>query len=187
MPPFRKRAVRVRLAVLPLAAALAAAPAVPAAAHTTGADTLLAAGPAQPAGARTPATRPVTVPAASAPTPGAGTPAAATADHTTGADTPAAPAATPQAGEATSAVPAATADQSLDCAPWIRGNDPLTGGVDCLNRSAGPVTFHADIACGTAPDVTGDSVTVQPGAVGESSGRCAFYSTGIGAITWTVE
>jgi hypothetical protein len=76
---------------------------------------------------------------------------------------------------------------ALDCTTWIHNNDPLTGGVDCTNDSGGPVTFHANIVCGWAPDVTGNSATVQPGQVGESSGHCAFYSTGIGGIGWTVE
>ncbi|WP_327293616.1 hypothetical protein [Streptomyces sp. NBC_01197] len=75
----------------------------------------------------------------------------------------------------------------MECNTWVHNKDSLYGGVDCTNRSAGPVTFHADIICGMAPDVTGNSVTVQPGQVGESSGHCAFYSTGIGGISWTVE
>ncbi|MFD9126295.1 hypothetical protein [Kitasatospora sp. NPDC059571] len=84
--------------------------------------------------------------------------------------------------------PAARAALSgLDCTTWIHNNDPLTGGVDCANNTGGTVTFHADITCGWAPDVTGNSETVAPGGVGESRGTCAFYSTGIGHIGWTVE
>ncbi|WP_406142253.1 hypothetical protein [Streptomyces sp. NBC_01089] len=78
-------------------------------------------------------------------------------------------------------------EATLECNTWVHHNDPLAGGVDCTNRSAGPVTFHANIICGVAPDVTGNSVTLRPGQVGESSGHCAFYSTGIGGISWTVE
>ncbi|WP_405914166.1 hypothetical protein OG760_35440 [Streptomyces sp. NBC_00963] len=85
-------------------------------------------------------------------------------------------------GAVSTRAPAAT----MDCNTWVHHNDSLYGGVDCTNRSAGPVTFHANIICGMAPDVTGNSVTVQPGQVGESSGHCAFYSTGIGGISWTV-
>ncbi|MFF2818361.1 hypothetical protein ACFVT9_22910 [Kitasatospora cineracea] len=75
----------------------------------------------------------------------------------------------------------------LDCITWIHNNDPLTGGVDCTNNTGAAITFHADIVCGWAPDVTGNSVTAQPGQTQESSGHCAFYSTGIGHIGWTVE
>ncbi|MFE2348908.1 MULTISPECIES: hypothetical protein [Kitasatospora] len=75
----------------------------------------------------------------------------------------------------------------LDCTTWIHNNDPLTGGVDCTNNTGAAITFHADIVCGWAPDVTGNSVTAQPGQTQESSGHCAFYSTGIGHIGWTVE
>ncbi|RKE18317.1 hypothetical protein [Streptomyces sp. TLI_171] len=87
------------------------------------------------------------------------------------------------------AAPAAPAAirSGLDCTTWVHNNDPLYGGVDCQNNTGGPITFHADIVCGLAPDVTGNSVTVQPGRVEESSGHCAFYSTGIGHIGWTVE
>ncbi|GAA2751674.1 hypothetical protein [Kitasatospora cinereorecta] len=82
---------------------------------------------------------------------------------------------------------AATRAGGLDCRTWIHNNDPLYGGVDCTNNTGAAVTFHANIVCGWAPDVTGNSVTVAPGQVGESSGHCAFYSTGIGSIGWTVE
>ena len=75
----------------------------------------------------------------------------------------------------------------LDCTTWVHSIDPLTGGVDCRNNTGAPVRFHADIVCGWAPDVSGTSVTVQPGQVGESSGHCAIYSSGIGHIGWTVE
>ncbi|MFB7946514.1 hypothetical protein [Kitasatospora phosalacinea] len=84
--------------------------------------------------------------------------------------------------------PAARAVRSgLDCTTWIHNNDPLYGGVDCTNNTGGPITFHADIVCGRAFDVTGNSVTAQPGRTEESSGHCAIYSTGIGHIGWTVE
>ncbi|RPE35582.1 hypothetical protein [Kitasatospora cineracea] len=87
--------------------------------------------------------------------------------------------------------PAAAAVKSvrsgLDCTTWIHNNDPLYGGVDCTNNTGGPITFHADIVCGWAPDVTGNSVTAWPGQTQESSGHCAIYSTGIGHIGWTVE
>ncbi|MFJ1757126.1 hypothetical protein [Kitasatospora sp. NPDC088134] len=86
-----------------------------------------------------------------------------------------------------SAAPVESVRSGLDCTTWVHNNDPLYGGVDCRNNTGGPVTFHANIVCGWAPDVTGNSVTVQPGRVGESSGHCAFYSTGIGGIGWTVE
>ncbi|MFD8594956.1 hypothetical protein ACFV1L_08140 [Kitasatospora sp. NPDC059646] len=91
------------------------------------------------------------------------------------------------------ALPAAAAPapasvrSGLDCTTWIHNNDPLTGGVDCTNNTDAPVTFHADIVCGLAPDVTGSSVTAQPGETQESSGHCAIYSSGIGHIGWTVE
>lgn len=75
----------------------------------------------------------------------------------------------------------------LDCTTWIHNNDPLYGGVDCTNNTGSPVTFHADIVCGWAPDVTGNSVTAYPGQTQESSGHCAIYSSGIGHIGWTVE
>ncbi|RAJ30347.1 hypothetical protein K353_06495 [Kitasatospora sp. SolWspMP-SS2h] len=75
----------------------------------------------------------------------------------------------------------------LDCTTWIHHNDPLYGGVDCTNNTGSPVTFHADIVCGWAPDVTGNSVTALPGRTEESSGHCAVYSSGIGHIGWTVE
>ncbi|MER5639664.1 hypothetical protein ABT095_22230 [Kitasatospora sp. NPDC002227] len=83
--------------------------------------------------------------------------------------------------------PASSRLAGLDCTTWIHNNDPLHGGVDCSNNTDGTITFHADITCGWAPDVTGNSATVAPGEVGESSGTCAFYSTGIGHIGWTVE
>ncbi|WP_202517561.1 hypothetical protein [Streptomyces sp. SID685] len=87
-----------------------------------------------------------------------------------------------------SAVPArADIRSGLDCTTWIHNNDPLTGGVDCTNNTNGPITFHADIVCGWAPDVQGNSVTAQPGGTEESVGHCAIYSTGIGHIGWTVE
>ncbi|MEV4558492.1 hypothetical protein AB0K51_16090 [Kitasatospora sp. NPDC049285] len=86
------------------------------------------------------------------------------------------------------AAPAPAAVRSgLDCYTWVHNNDDLYGGVDCTNNTGAPVTFHADIVCGLAPDVTGNSVTAQPGRTEESSGHCAFYSTGIGHIGWTVE
>ncbi|MFD7642789.1 hypothetical protein ACFV4P_19240 [Kitasatospora sp. NPDC059795] len=86
------------------------------------------------------------------------------------------------------AVPAPAAVRSgLDCLTWVHNNDPLTGGVDCTNNTGAPITFHADIVCGLAPDVTGTSVTAQPGQTQESAGHCAFYSSGIGHIGWTVE
>jgi hypothetical protein len=82
---------------------------------------------------------------------------------------------------------ARTVRSGLDCTTWIHNNDPLTGGVDCENDTGATLTFHADIVCGLAPDVTGNSETVAPGGVGESRGTCAFYSSGIGHIGWTVE
>jgi hypothetical protein len=94
----------------------------------------------------------------------------------------------------TAAVPAGAAGAAparpaggLDCTTWIHNDDPLTGGVDCRNDTGAPVRFHADIVCGWAPDVSGTSVTAQPGQVEESAGHCAIYSTGIGHIGWTVE
>ncbi|MER5867518.1 hypothetical protein [Kitasatospora sp. NPDC002040] len=75
----------------------------------------------------------------------------------------------------------------LDCTTWVHNNDPLYGGVTCANNTGGTITFHADIVCGRALDVTGNSVTVAPGRVDQSTGHCAFYSTGIGHIGWTVE
>ncbi|GAA4884948.1 hypothetical protein [Kitasatospora terrestris] len=96
-------------------------------------------------------------------------------------------AALPATGTAAAAAAPPRIAAGLDCTTWIHNNDPLYGGVDCANNTGGPVTVHADIVCGLAPDVTGNSVTIQPGRVGESSGHCAFYSTGIGHIGWTVE
>ncbi|MFG2698811.1 hypothetical protein [Kitasatospora sp. NPDC048407] len=75
----------------------------------------------------------------------------------------------------------------LDCTTWVHENDPLTGGVLCTNNTGAPIAFHADIVCGLAPDVSGTSVTAQPGQTQESAGHCAFYSSGIGHIGWTVE
>ncbi|MGW4382701.1 hypothetical protein [Kitasatospora sp. NPDC004531] len=86
------------------------------------------------------------------------------------------------------AVPAPAAVRSgLDCTTWIHNNDPLTGGVTCTNNTGSSITFHADIVCGLAPDVSGTSVTAQPGRTEQSAGHCAFYSSGIGHIGWTVE
>lgn len=86
------------------------------------------------------------------------------------------------------AVPAQAAAQgTVDCDGWVHNNDPDVGIAGCQNNSDHTVTFRAEIVCGRAPDVSGNWVTLNPGQYGESTGSCAFYSTGVGSVGWTIQ
>ncbi|ANP51708.1 putative small secreted protein [Streptomyces griseochromogenes] len=86
------------------------------------------------------------------------------------------------------AVPAQAAAQgTVDCDGWVHNNDPDVGIAGCQNNTDHTVTFRAEIVCGTAPDVSGDWVTLNPGQYSESTGSCAFYSTGVGSVGWTIQ
>ncbi|EGX59270.1 hypothetical protein SZN_13746 [Streptomyces zinciresistens K42] len=83
------------------------------------------------------------------------------------------------------AVPAAAAG-GVDCSGRVHGVDPNVGIVGCTNNTGGEIRFRADIVCGLAPDVSGDWVTLRPGAYGESVGSCAWFSSGVGSVGWTI-
>ncbi|WP_017572935.1 hypothetical protein [Nocardiopsis halotolerans] len=77
-------------------------------------------------------------------------------------------------------VPASALD--LDCDTFRHNNDPDVGIAACTNHTGQTMRFRAVIVCGWAPDVNGNWVTLSPGEYGQSQGRCAFYSSGVGAI-----
>ncbi|WP_031223713.1 hypothetical protein [Streptomyces roseochromogenus] len=87
------------------------------------------------------------------------------------------------------AVPAqaAPAQGTVDCDGWVHNNDSDVGIAGCQNNTDHAVTFRAEIVCGWAPDVSGNWVTLNPGEYGESTGSCAFYSTGVGSVGWTIQ
>lgn len=79
------------------------------------------------------------------------------------------------------------AQAGVDCDGWVHNNNPDHGIAGCSNNTGRTVTFRAEIVCGRAPDVSGQWVTLAPGQYGESSGVCAFYSTGVGGVGWTIQ
>ncbi|MFI6007476.1 hypothetical protein ACIBAG_01400 [Streptomyces sp. NPDC051243] len=81
----------------------------------------------------------------------------------------------------------AQAAGTVDCDGRVHHNNPDHGIVGCKNNSDRTVTFRAEIVCGRAPDVSGQWVTIAPGQYDESSGVCAFYSSGVGSVGWTIE
>ncbi|MFI7408486.1 hypothetical protein ACIBU0_07440 [Streptomyces sp. NPDC049627] len=80
----------------------------------------------------------------------------------------------------------ASAAGSVDCSGSVHGIDGR-GIATCSNNSDRTIRFRAEVVCGLAPDVSGDWVTVNPGQVGQSSATCAWYSSGVGSVGWTVE
>ncbi|WP_432093773.1 hypothetical protein [Streptomyces sp. bgisy100] len=89
---------------------------------------------------------------------------------------------TPVAQAAESATPG-----GVDCDGWTHANNPDHGIAGCTNNTDHPVTFRAEIVCGRAPDVSGQWVTLAPGQYSESQGVCAFYSSGVGRVGWTIQ
>ncbi|GHE03228.1 hypothetical protein [Streptomyces alanosinicus] len=86
------------------------------------------------------------------------------------------------------AVPAQAATPgTVDCQGWVHNNDPDVGIAGCTNNTDHAITFRAEIVCGWAPDVSGNWVTLDPGQYGESNGNCAFYSSGVGSVGWTIQ
>ncbi|WP_455361924.1 hypothetical protein [Streptomyces sp. SYSU K21746] len=75
----------------------------------------------------------------------------------------------------------------VDCDGYVHHNNPDHGIAACKNNTDRTITFRAEVVCGRAPDVSGDWVTLPPGGYGESNGICAFYSSGVGAVGWTIE
>ncbi|EFE70197.1 hypothetical protein [Streptomyces viridosporus] len=90
-------------------------------------------------------------------------------------------------GVAAPAQAAPSAPLGVDCDGRVHHNNPDHGIVGCKNNTAGTITFRAEIVCGRAPDVSGQWVTLRPGQYGESSGVCAFYSSGVGSVGWTIK
>ncbi|MEU7058139.1 hypothetical protein [Streptomyces sp. NPDC046197] len=82
---------------------------------------------------------------------------------------------------------AQAARDGVDCDGWVHNNDPNEGIAGCTNNTGRTITFRAEIVCGWAPDVSGQWVTLAPGQYGESTGVCAFYSTGVGSVGWTIQ
>ncbi|MDG9727763.1 MULTISPECIES: hypothetical protein [unclassified Streptomyces] len=82
---------------------------------------------------------------------------------------------------------AAAAAAGVDCDGWVHNNNPDHGIAGCSNDTGRTITFRAEIVCGRAPDVSGQWVTLAPGQYGESSGVCAFYSSGVGRVGWTIQ
>jgi hypothetical protein len=80
-----------------------------------------------------------------------------------------------------------SAQASVDCDGWVHNNNPDHGIAGCTNNTDRTITFRAEVVCGWAPDVSGQWVTLAPGQYGESSGVCAFYSTGVGSVGWTIQ
>ncbi|NUP18143.1 MAG: hypothetical protein HOZ81_19065 [Streptomyces sp.] len=85
------------------------------------------------------------------------------------------------------AAPAQAAAGTVDCHGVVHNNNPNHGIAGCQNNTDHNVTFRAEIVCGLAPDVSGDWVTLVPGQYSESSGVCAFYSSGVGSVGWTIQ
>ncbi|MFI6206863.1 hypothetical protein ACIBAI_10705 [Streptomyces sp. NPDC051041] len=83
------------------------------------------------------------------------------------------------------AAPAGT--RAVDCDGWVHHNNPDHGIAGCRNNTGRTITFRAEVVCGRAPDVSGQWVTLAPGRYGESSGVCAFYSSGVGRVGWTIQ
>ncbi|MFH9571063.1 hypothetical protein [Streptomyces sp. NPDC017230] len=81
----------------------------------------------------------------------------------------------------------AAAAAGVDCDGWVHNNNPDHGIAGCSNDTGRTITFRAEIVCGRAPDVSGQWVTLAPGQYGESSGVCAFYSSGVGRVGWTIQ
>ncbi|MCP3817292.1 hypothetical protein NLX86_03805 [Streptomyces sp. A3M-1-3] len=75
----------------------------------------------------------------------------------------------------------------VDCDGYVHNNNPDHGIAACTNNTDRTITFRAEVVCGRAPDVSGDWVTLAPGGYGESNGICAFYSSGVGAVGWTIQ
>ena len=69
----------------------------------------------------------------------------------------------------------------LDCNTGVSG---LDGAAACRNNTDRPVSFAVQVVCGWAPDVTGNWVTLNPGATGTSRGTCPSYSSGAGSAGW---
>ncbi|WP_150248539.1 hypothetical protein [Nocardiopsis deserti] len=70
----------------------------------------------------------------------------------------------------------------LRCDTFTHNNDPDVGIAFCTNPSDRTMRFRAVVVCGWAPDVNGNWVTLSPGSSGQSQGKCAIYSSGVGAI-----
>lgn len=79
-------------------------------------------------------------------------------------------------------VPQSASAAVLDCDTFTHHNDPDLGIAFCTNDSNRTMKFRAVVVCGRAFDVDGQWVTLHPGQSGQSQGKCAFYSTGVGAI-----
>ena len=70
----------------------------------------------------------------------------------------------------------------LSCSTGTHANDELTGFALCQNIGSTPVEFQVQLVCGWAPDAAGEWVRLEPGASGQSTAHCPFYSSGIGEI-----
>lgn len=81
----------------------------------------------------------------------------------------------------------ASAAGSVDCRGAVHGVDTDRGIASCTNNSDRTIRFRAEVVCGQALDVSGDWVTLNPGQYGQSSATCAWYSTGVGSVGWTIE
>ncbi|NRQ38751.1 hypothetical protein HII36_44045 [Nonomuraea sp. NN258] len=78
--------------------------------------------------------------------------------------------------------PAPASATVLNCDTGRHNNDPDVGYALCSNPTGDTYEFRAVITCGLAPDVKGDWKRVPPGGVEQSQGKCAFYSSGVGAV-----
>nr|WP_210590689.1 hypothetical protein [Streptomyces sp. GESEQ-35] len=77
--------------------------------------------------------------------------------------------------------PKVSTQSVLDCNTGVAG---LDGSAACRNNTDQPVSFAVQVVCGWAPDVTGNWVTLNPGATGTSTGTCPSYSSGAGSASW---
>ncbi|MEE2049539.1 hypothetical protein [Nocardiopsis tropica] len=78
--------------------------------------------------------------------------------------------------------PAPASAAAPDCDTHTHANAPDLGIAACGDPIGQGQTFRAAVTCGRAPDVKGARATVGRGGHEVSQGRCARFSSGVGAI-----
>ncbi|CAL9340703.1 hypothetical protein [Streptomyces sp. enrichment culture] len=87
----------------------------------------------------------------------------------------------PVLGASSAQAAPAPVQNALSCATSVSGK---VGRADCTNNTNRAIAFRVKVVCGMAPDVSGNWVTLNPGARGSSSATCAWFSTGAGSASW---
>ncbi|TLS44805.1 hypothetical protein FE633_18415 [Streptomyces montanus] len=60
----------------------------------------------------------------------------------------------------------------------------LTGTVGCRNNTNRTIAFRAVVTCGWSRNEYGEWKTLTPGATDTSKATCAYWSSGVGSVTW---